>query len=73
VKERLTIKEGYKAMFNYLYVFRKLTKLDGLDGFLSSMQCAPDGSPMDPAAWKDWLEAVEKVKKGICPITVVWQ
>jgi hypothetical protein len=32
-----------------------------LSAVLSDIQIMADGSPADPAAWEDWLEAVQAV------------
>lgn len=62
-KDQLTIREAYLAMIAYLDNLYNMTKSDDLGGFLGDMQIARDGTTMDPAAWYDWLDAVNKVKQ----------
>jgi len=62
MKEKLTVKEAYIAMLDYLDSIYQLTKSDDLGGFLGSMQISKDGSTMDPASWADWLVSVKKIK-----------
>ena len=50
-------------MLWYLEDLYQRTNSDDLGSFLGDMQFADDGSTMDPAAWEDWLEAVDKIKK----------
>jgi len=56
--ELLTVEEAYKAMYLYLEKLYYLTNSDDLGGFLGSMTLLPDGRPMDPVVWQDWLESV---------------
>lgn len=58
----LTEKEAYLAMFYYLEHLYDMTKSDDLAGFLGGMSLLDDGSPADPAAWDDWLQAAQKAK-----------
>lgn len=58
----LTIQEAYKAMYAYLEQLYHSTKSDELGSLLGSMSVIADGETVDPAVWKDWLKAVEKVK-----------
>ncbi len=60
--ELLTVEEAYKAMVVYLEDLYFLTKSDDLGGFLGSMALLPDGKPIDPAVWQDWLKAIHKSK-----------
>lgn len=61
-KDKLTEKEAYLAMLAFLENLYALTKSDDLAGFLGGMQLMDDGTTMDSAAWKDWEQAVQKVK-----------
>ncbi len=58
----LTIQEAYKAMYAYLEQLYISTKSDELGSLLGSMSVIADGETADPAVWKDWLKAVEKIK-----------
>ncbi len=54
--DRITVREGYAAMFCFLERVYELTHGDGLGALLGSMSMLPDGHTADPAAWSDWLE-----------------
>jgi hypothetical protein len=60
----MTEQQAYLAMFRFLEQWYERTKADELGGMLGSMALLPDGSTADPAAWKDWLKAVDHVKQG---------
>jgi hypothetical protein len=60
--DKLTIREGYLAMIEYLENLYRLTGSDDLGGFLGAMELMDDSFPRDQAAWSDWLKAIEKVK-----------
>jgi len=62
--DTVTINEAYRAMYLYLENLYKLTGSDDLAGFLGSMSMLQDGKPIDEAVWEDWLEAIDKAKKG---------
>lgn len=57
----LTVEEAYRAMIFYLENLYKLTNSDDLGSFLGGMSLTGDGSTMDPAAWQDWLDAVNAI------------
>lgn len=62
MKDQISIKEGYKAMFLYLENLYEMTGSDDLAGFLGSMSLLEDDMPVDDAVWSDWLEAVAKAR-----------
>ncbi|RKG70371.1 hypothetical protein D7V80_05530 [Corallococcus sp. CA054B] len=64
MKDVLTIKEAYAAMYEYLKGLYALTPSDELGGLLGSMSLLDDGTPADPAVWADWLLAVQKARQG---------
>jgi len=49
-------------MLEFLDELYRLTKSDDLGGLLGGFQLTKDGGTMDPAAWSDWLKAVQRVK-----------
>lgn len=61
MEQKLTILEAYKAMISFLdeYYFR--FGQDNLGVILGSIQLRSDQSTADPAAWQDWIEAVNRV------------
>ncbi len=61
MKENLTLLEAYKAMYVFLdnYYFQ-MDQPDEIGALLSDLRMLPDGTPGDPAAWTDWLQAVQK-------------
>jgi hypothetical protein len=63
--DSLTTEEAYRAMFFFIEELWHRTKYDELAaGILGDIQLLPDNTSADPAAKLNWLEAVEKVKKG---------
>lgn len=62
-KEILTIREAYISMLEYLTALQERTNSEDLIVFLGRLSFnKTDGKTMDPSAWEDWLEAVEKVR-----------
>lgn len=61
IPERLTLKQAYLAMFIFLDKEYERVPSDELGGLLGSLQLTVDGMPMDPGAWEDWLDAVQKL------------
>ena len=51
-------------MFSFLENYYELTKSDDIGSLLASMSLLQDGGSADPAIWREWLEAIEKTKKG---------
>lgn len=63
--DRMTVPEAYRAMFLFLEKEWVLTgKPDELGSLLGSMSTLEDGSPVDPAIWPQWLEAVKAAREG---------
>jgi hypothetical protein len=61
IPERITVRQAYTAMIFFLESLYERTQSDEIGGLLGSLQLMDDGRPFDPAAWQDWLEAVEKL------------
>lgn len=61
MEQKLTILEAYQAMISFLdeYYFR--FGQDNLGVILGSIQLRSDQTTADPAAWQDWIEAVNRV------------
>jgi len=58
----LTLLQAYKSMFQFLKdYYYQMDKPDQLGSLLGELQLLDDEKPTDPAAWVDWLEAVQKV------------
>lgn len=61
-------REALEAMSNFLDAWYKLGHVDDSDlvAVLSEIEIMEDGGTGDPAAWRDWLDSVEKVvaKRG---------
>jgi hypothetical protein len=62
--DQITVREAYAAMYRYLEKVYQLTGADDLGGLLGSMSLLPDGQTADPAAWADWIRAVEEIRAG---------
>jgi len=60
----LTDREAFLAMVAFLKVHYERTKSDDVGALLGSLSLLSDGSPADPAAWVDWLKAVQSAKEG---------
>lgn len=60
----LTVEQAYRAMFYFLEREFELTGADEIGGLLSSLSWKiwDQGGPADPAAWQDWLDAVDKAR-----------
>ena len=58
--KKLSVDEGYRAMYHYLNALYEMTGSDDLAGFLGGMSLTSDGSPADPAVLQDWHETVDK-------------
>lgn len=60
----LTVDQAYDAMLVFLEREYRLTGSEDLAALLGSLSrnIWSDGSPNDPAAWNDWLSAVEAVR-----------
>ncbi len=61
IKTKLTLKEAYSAMYSFLEHEYEMTGSNEIGGMLGSMSLLEDGGTADPAAWNDWVQAVEKV------------
>lgn len=57
----LSTKDAYQAMFLFLEAHYDRTGSDELGALLGGLALDQDGQPMDPAAWTDWLNAVQEV------------
>ncbi len=64
------MREAYAAAFRYLQRYYERTGADEVGALLGSMSLLPDGGSADPAAWSDWLQAVEDVRAGVVNIGV---
>lgn len=65
-EQTLTLEQAYRAMFYFLEHEYEMVKSDEIGGLLSSLSWEIWSSrrPADPAAWGDWLCAVEKARAG---------
>jgi hypothetical protein len=59
--EKITIDQAYLAMFYFLDALYQRTHSNDLGGFLGGFRKLNDGKPADPAAWSDWIEAINRV------------
>jgi hypothetical protein len=57
----LSPKQAYAAMLMYLVDYYERGKSEEVAMMLAGMHFLADGETADPAAWVDWLIAVEKV------------
>jgi hypothetical protein len=59
--EKLTEKQAFLAMIEFLDTYYQQTKSDDIGALLGGLQLLEDGKPADPAMWYDWLQSVEKI------------
>jgi len=55
-------KDSYAAMFVFLEKHYEVTQSPDVGGLLGVMRLLEDGTPVDPAMWSDWLEAIRTVR-----------
>jgi hypothetical protein len=65
-KTLLSPEQAFNAMTVFLEEYYRRTEGKGeLTAILGDIQInRHDGRPMDPAAWSDWLAAINRVLKG---------
>lgn len=63
MNEKLTELQAFNAMRRFLEGYWERTNSDDVGGLLGDLQLCQDGGTFDPAAWEDWIEAVEGVLK----------
>ena len=59
---RISVEQGFAAMFEFLRNYRKEMNTANVADVLGDVQPAYGGKSSDPAAWADWIRAVEKVQ-----------
>jgi hypothetical protein len=60
--QMLSAEQVFRAMFVFLQQYCERGGRKGeLAAVLSDIQMMPDGRPAGPAAWEDWLKAVQTV------------
>lgn len=62
----LTQDEAFRAMVEFLWQYARRAG-DDLITLLGDVELEADGMPTDPAAWEDWTECVEHVRRGLPP------
>ncbi|MDJ0580437.1 hypothetical protein [Crocosphaera sp.] len=62
---KLTEKQAYLAMIEFLDDYYEQTQSDEIGELLGSLQLLEDGKPADPAMWEDWLKSIEKISLEI--------
>jgi hypothetical protein len=61
-KKLLSTEQAFQAMFVFLSAYHERTEGTAeLGEVLGDIQLNKDGSTMDPAAWGDWLTAIDAV------------
>lgn len=53
--------EAFRAMTLFLWRYFEEAGND-VATLLADISLEPDGRPLDPAAWDDWLESISKAK-----------
>lgn len=57
----ISVEEGFAAMYEFLQIYWSQLNSANVADVLGDVQPAYGGQSSDPAAWFDWLRAVEKV------------
>lgn len=61
---QMSEKRAFMAMVFYLEAYYARTNYDIIGGILSDLMLVDDDShTADPAAWEDWMDAVDKAMK----------
>jgi hypothetical protein len=60
---KLTEEEAFKAMVIFLERYYNETHSDDIGSLLSDLILLDDKKTADPAAWNDWINAINKTKK----------
>ena len=60
----ITAEEGFAAMYEFLQIYWSELNSANVADVLGDVHPAYGGRSSDPAAWFDWLRAVEKVRAG---------
>ena len=61
--KKLTELQAFNAMRRFLEGYYERTNSDDVGHYLEIYNYVEDGGTFDPAAWEDWIEAVEGVLK----------
>ncbi|WP_299408346.1 hypothetical protein [Acaryochloris sp. IP29b_bin.148] len=59
--DKVTVREAYLAMFEYLRCYYEHGKSDEIGGMLGDLSLLQDGESADPAVMSDFLLAMETV------------
>lgn len=60
----LTELEAFKAMVYFLEKYYQRTASDDIGSLLGDLQLLQDGGTADPAAWEDWILAINTAVKS---------
>jgi len=60
MKKKITIKQAFFAMKNYLDDFYFKTHSDDVGAFLGACNWFEDGGTFDPAMWDDWVKIAKE-------------
>ena len=66
----LTYRQAFDAMTLFLDQYYERAG-DDLLTLMADLTLLDDGEPQDPAAWEDWLQAVQAVLGGAKPKTLI--
>lgn len=59
----MTRQEAFIAMVHFLEHFYEQTASDDVGALLGDMILVDEEKTMDPAAWNDWIAAIEKMRR----------
>lgn len=61
---KLTAKQAYCSMIDYLEKYYFNTYANDIGDLLGGMLFLPSGKTADAAAWNDWIRAIDKMKQS---------
>jgi hypothetical protein len=63
----LTVEHAFRAMYEFIHAHYAVAPAGGIPALLADIETRHDGSPGDPGAWSEWLEAIDRAAPLIEP------
>ena len=61
--DEIKILDAFKAMYCFLNKYYTRTSSDDIGSLLGDLNLSEDNKPMDPAAWEEWIDCINKITK----------
>ena len=68
--DAIPVRQAYLAMYHYLETLFEETHAEDLGEILGSMSFLADDSTADPAAWYDWIDAINETLDTVLVDTI---